>query len=124
MNEQTLKSKITVYRLPWNLSYRDDREEWFLDRAEGISYASPLEGEQAAEEAFHLTNAPLECLDERQQDLLGELNFKGPSLSVGDVVRVESYIKQHSTPAEYYICKSFGWEKFDGNVIQLIKHLI
>lgn len=117
------KTTVTVYRLPWNLSYSSDRELWHRDRTPGISYTSELEGEAAAEEAFHLTNAPEDYLEEGQKALLKSLEFKGPSLSVGDIVRIEQYPKQHSTPAEYYLCKSFGWEKYDKDVISLIKHL-
>ena len=116
-----MKSTVTLYRLPWNPSNIKNREEWFAERVLGLSYVSKLKGEAAAEEAFHLTNAPTECLTEAQQEMLGLLDFKGPSLSVGDVVRVEAYPKQHSTPAEYYLCKSYGWEKYQGDVINLIK---
>jgi hypothetical protein len=118
-----MKSIVSVYKLPWNSSYSSDREEWYKDRESGISYLSELRGEAAAEEAFHLTNAPTEYLTESQQEMLKALDFKGPSLSVGDIVRVEQYPKQHSTPAEYYLCKSFGWEKYEKDVIPLIKHL-
>lgn len=118
-----MKSRVVIYRLPFNLSYSEDRENWFRDRESGLSYKSALLGEEAAEEAFHITNAPEEVLTDEQKSLLKDLNFKGPSLSVGDVVRVEPYIKKHSTPAEYYMCKSFGWEKYSGDIIRLLKHL-
>ena len=117
-----MKSIITVYKLPWNELHFDQREEWFQDREQGIVYTSKLSGEKAAEEAFHLTNASEEHLTEAQRGLLKFLEFKGPSLSVGDIVRVEEYPKLHSGPAEYYLCKPYGWEKFQGDVIQLIKH--
>lgn len=118
-----MKSRVTIYRLPWSLEYRYERENWFQNRAQGITFDSLQEGEKAAEEAFHLTNAPLECLEDEQKELLEKLQFKGPSLSVGDVVCIEPYVKKHSTPCEYYLCQSFGWEKFEGDVIELIKHL-
>jgi hypothetical protein len=117
-----MKSTVTIYRRPWQLEILDNRENWYQDREDGLTYVSDLQGEAAAEEAFHLTNAPTDCLNENQQEMLSLLNYKGPSLSVGDVVRVEQYPKQHSTPADYYLCKSFGWEKYEGDVIQLIKH--
>lgn len=117
-----MKSVVTVYKLPWNELHFDQREEWFQDREQGISYTSKLSGEKAAEEAFHLTNAPDDSLTESQKSLLKFLEFKGSSLSVGDVVRVEQYLGSRSVPAEYYMCKSFGWEKFDGNIIELLKH--
>lgn len=116
-----MKSTVSLYRLPWNASNVKCREEWYAERALGLSYVSDLKGEAAAEEAFHLTNAPTECLTESQQEMLRILDFKGPSLSVGDIVRVEDYPKKHSTPAEYYLCKSFGWEKYKGDVINLLK---
>jgi hypothetical protein len=117
-----MKTVVTIYKLPWTISFNDAREEWFQDRTQGITYTSLLNGEQAAEEAFHLTNAPEDCLTAEQKELLKTLNFKGPSLSVGDIVRVDQYPKPHSTPAEYYLCKSFGWEKFNGDIIRLIGH--
>ena len=115
------KSFITVYQQPWNNRNWDSRVEWFVDREEKISYKSALTGEEAAEETFHLTNAPEEMLDEDQKNLLKKLKFKGPSLSVGDIVRVEPIVRT-SLP-EYYLCKSFGWEKFEGDTITLLKHL-
>ena len=119
------KSIVTCYRLPWGLDYHAVREEWFIDRKEHITFHSELKGEKAAEEAFHLTNAPEEILSESQQDILKELDFKGPSLSVGDIVRVAPYLQNaKSKLPEYYLCKSFGWEKFKGSTIQLIKHLM
>jgi hypothetical protein len=118
-----MKSTVTLYRRPWSSSSFEDREKWFVEREVGLAYVSDLEGEAAAEEMFHLTNAPSEMLTESQKEMLKLLHFKGPSMSVGDIVRVESYPKQHSTPAEYYLCKSFGWEKYEKNVIDLIKHL-
>jgi hypothetical protein len=118
-----MKSVVTVYKFYWTEETFNKREEWFQDREQGIVYTSKLSGEKAAEEVFHLTNAPEECLTEAQKSLLQFLEFKGPSLSVGDIVRVEEYPKYHSGPAEYYLCKSFGWEKFQGDVIELMKWL-
>lgn len=119
------KFHITLLRLPWTTSYFKDREKWFIDREYGMSYYTDLSGQEAAEEAFHLTNAPLELLSEEQKQILKEENFKGPSLSVGDIVRVESVIrlKNNSFP-EYYLCKSFGWEKYNDDPIFLLKHLL
>jgi len=119
-----IKYNITVYRAPWNsVAHFEDRENWFVVREPGFSYKSKHAGEEAAEEAFHLTNAPDECLEEDQKQLLKEQNFKGPSLSVGDVVRVEPVVRGFKLP-EYYLCKSFGWEKYCGDTIQLLKHLL
>lgn len=99
------------------------RDNWYIERQSGFSYQSKFEGEKAAEEAFHLTNAPDDCLEEDQKQILIDQNFKGPCLSVGDVVRVESSVKGSMMP-EYYLCKSFGWEKYKGNVIELLKYLL
>ena len=115
------KSLITVYQESWNNRNWFSREQWFVDREEKISYKSALTGKEAAEEVFHLTNAPEEMLDENQKNLLKKLNFKGPSLSVGDIVRVEPIVRT-SLP-EYYLCKSVGWEKFEGDTITLLKYL-
>lgn len=107
------KNNVTVYRRNWTAHTFKNREEWYVDRVKTISYKTELEGEAAAEEAFHLTNAPKECLTEQQNELAKQLDFHGPSLSVGDVVRVESCIRVpgDNLIPEYYLCKSFGWEK-------------
>lgn len=113
---------VTLFRLDWSLGYSyEKREEWFLNRTEGMSYLTKKDGKKAAEEAFHLTNAPDECLTAKQKTLLRSLDFKGPSLSVGDIVKVTDVVKKKESV--YYMCKSFGWEKFSGDVISLLKHL-
>jgi len=118
------KFNVTLFRLPWTTSHFEDREKWFMNREPGMSYYTDLSGEQAAEEAFHLTNAPSELLTEEQKQILKNENFKGPSLSVGDVIRVESVLRmnKNSLP-EYYLCKSFGWEKYNADSISLLKFL-
>lgn len=119
-----LKSNVTVYRLSFtNLTRFDDRENWYMARDPGFSYQSKFTGEEAAEEAFHLTNAPDDCLDDEQKEIIKEQQFKGPSMSVGDVVRVEPIVKGSKMP-DYYLCKSFGWEKYGGDIIQLLKYLL
>lgn len=117
------KSIVTIFRRPWDAGSYATREKWFQERTEALSYPSELEGEKAAEEAFHLTNAPEEYLEEAQKDLLKILDFKGPSLSVGDIVRVESVVRGSKKP-EYFLCKSIGWEKYEADPIQLLKHLV
>jgi hypothetical protein len=116
-----IKSTIAIYRLPWSEDYHAVREDWFIDREEILLYPSEQTGEAAAEEAFHLTNAPEEILTENQKAIISMNNFKGPSLSVGDIVKVTSYPRIPSELPEYYLCKSYGWEKFTGNPIQLLK---
>ena len=119
------KNQVTVFRLPWTTSHFDDREKWFVGRESGMSYYTDLEGEKAAEETFHLTNAPENLLTEDQKNILKEQNFKGHSLSAGDIVRVESVIRlPNNAFPEYYLCKSFGWEKYNDDPISLLKHLL
>lgn len=120
--KKPIKSIITIYKLPFNLEYSNDRENWYRSRVEGLTYFSKLKGEEAAEEAFHITNAPEELLNEEQQTLLKMMDFKGPSLSVGDVVRIDPYVKKRSTGAQYYLCKSVGWEPYKSDVIELLKY--
>jgi hypothetical protein len=117
------KNEVTLYRLPWGMTcdYKN-RENWYQHRTSGMIYYTDLEGEKAAEEAFHLTNAPEECLSDEHKKLLLEQNFKGSSLSVGDVVRVESVLRGYCL-ADYYLCKSFGWEKFEGDRLKFLGYL-
>jgi hypothetical protein len=121
----TKKFNVTLFRLPWTTSHFEDREKWFIGRESGMSYYTDLGGEEAAEEAFHLTNAPESLLTDDQKEILSEQNFKGPSLSTGDIVRVESVVRlRNNAFPEYYLCKSYGWEKYNDDPIQLLRHLI
>jgi len=117
-------SKITIFQRPWTEKNISTRTEWFQQRREILSYKSTFCGESAAEEAFEITNAPKECLNEQKQILQKSLNYRGPSLSVGDIVRVEPTIRDGKNLPQYFMCKSFGWEKFNGDIIQLLRHLI
>ncbi len=67
----------------------------------GVTFTTDKEGEDAAEEAFDLTNNPSRDVDRR---IAGFVNHR--NLSTGDVVRVIGY-----DDVADYICKSFGWEK-------------
>lgn len=58
------------------------------------TYEWPMSGEEAAEEAFDLTNNP-----SREDERLEEYGH-GRSVSTGDVVEVDG-VK--------YVCLSFGW---------------
>lgn len=117
------KNEVTLYRLQWGMvcDYKN-RENWYQPRISGMIYYTDLEDEKAAEEAFHLTNAPEECLSEEHKNLLSKQNFKGPCLSVGDVVRVEPVLRGYCL-ANYYLCKSFGWEKYEGDRLKLLRYL-
>ena len=109
------KNNIAIYQRTWTPYSFKNREEWFVDRKKTLTYKTKLEGEAAAEEAFELTNAPEDYLSEEQQEVVRQLNFQGPSLSVGDVVRVESCIRvpgDNNVP-EYYLCLSAGWSKLN-----------
>ena len=117
-----IKSTVTIYRLPWSVESHKIREEWFADRREVFLYHSELEGEKAAEEAFHITNAPDECLTDDQKAIINMNDFYGPSLSVGDVVRVKPTTTNNTLP-DYYLCKSFGWERYEGDIISLLRHM-
>ena len=118
-----IRSTVAIFRLPWSTEHHKIREDWFQDREEVFVYHSTKEGEQAAEEAFHITNAPDECLDDNQKAILKINQFKGPSLSVGDVVKVTTYPRNPDDLPKYYLCKSFGWEEFVGDRIQLLRHM-
>lgn len=74
---------------------------WDLPRKFVAYWYTNLEGEAAAEEAFHILNAPDEYLTEEHLQMKGEYNH--PSLSVGDVVRVIN------TEDREYLCASTGW---------------
>ena len=118
-----IKSTVAIYKLPWSKDYHNVREDWSIDREEVFLFPSEQDGEAAAEEAFHITNAPDECLTDEQKGIIAMNDFKGPSMSVGDVVKVTSYPRIPSEMPDYYLCKSYGWEKFTGNTIQLLKHM-
>lgn len=123
-NLNMLKSKVTVYRLPWaSVSSISNRENWFTPRETYFNFNSSLVAEAAAEEAFIITNAPAEVLNSRQKRIIK--NFHGPSMSVGDVVKVDRYLRQQGDTyvPEYYLCKSFGWEKYNDCNIELNKYI-
>jgi len=120
-----LKSTITIYKYPWSpVRFLSDRENWFQERESIFSFNCLLEGEEAAEFAFHVTNCPYDMLEEEFKSIVK--NFHGPSASVGDIVKVDRYMRQpgDNHVPEYYLCKSVGWEKYDDCVIELNKYLL
>jgi len=74
--------------------------DWSLPRTHAYTYLTDKKGQEAAEEAFHIFNAPADLLEEWQQFIQQGYTF--PSLSVGDLVEVNG---------EDYLCCSVGWEK-------------
>jgi hypothetical protein len=76
--------------------------DWSLPRRHAFTYYTDKDGERAAEQAYHITNAPESILNEFEQHI-AEL-FRATrtmSLSVGDVVRVGDEVE--------YLCASEGW---------------
>jgi hypothetical protein len=119
------KNIVTIYSLHWDAEYLSKRERWFVDRKEAFSYQTNRNGESAAEHAFHITNASEDYLTEEDQLIITN-NFSHstlPSVKTGDIIKVESIIRGTNLP-DYYLCKPHGWEKFDGDRIQLIRHLL
>jgi hypothetical protein len=74
--------------------------DWDVPRKQTLVYSTLKKGETAAEEAFHLLNAPLDLLSPWQRDIVRD--HRSHSLSVGDVVEVDG---------EKYLCASRGWIK-------------
>lgn len=77
--------------------------DWDLPRKHTFTYFTDKDGEAAAEEAYHITNAPGEYLESEFEQHIAE-QFRATrtmSLSVGDVVRVGDRVE--------YLCASQGW---------------
>lgn len=77
---------------------------WNLPRKHTYTYFSSKHGEAAAEECYHILNAPDSMLNDFEQDIAAEAHSKAfdmHSLSVGDVVRVGDAME--------YLCASEGW---------------
>ena len=74
--------------------------DWSLPRMHAYTYLTECKGSDAAEQAFHIFNAPESMLEEWQKYIAR--GYKGPSLSVGDVVEVDGV---------EYLCCSVGWKK-------------
>jgi hypothetical protein len=76
---------------------------WDLPRNHRYTYLTEAKGSNAAEQAFHIFNAPVDWLEEWQRYIAQ--NYTGPSLSVGDIVEVDGV---------EYLCSSIGWQTRDG----------
>jgi hypothetical protein len=112
---------ITVYKILDEEASLEERENWFLPREESFSYKTNLFGERAAEEAFYLANTSIEKYTSVQKIIFEKVKTPQMSLLNGDIVRVETPFKPKGTPAEYFLCVKTGWEKYTGDVIQLLK---
>jgi hypothetical protein len=99
-------NKVTINLQVFEPGIRGFQAEWDRPRKPTFRYGSDKVGEAAAEEAFFLTNAPLELLSKDQVNIIK--HYKGHSLSVGDSVTVE-YSDTNTT--EEYLCDSIGWKK-------------
>ena len=95
MNKVTLKVQDYTGR-------NNFTSDWNLPRTDKHSYETEMSGEDAADEAFRITNCP--WLSEDEISKLG--SYRGPSLSVGDVVQIES---EDGTTEQYLVC-GCGWE--------------
>jgi len=99
---------VRLYIQDSTRSSRDQRytATWDMPRNLAHSYKTHKNGEAAAEEAFHITNAPREFLSEEELAQVGAYEYKA-SLSVGDVVEVSSADASH---IEEFLCAGNGWE--------------
>ena len=62
-------------------------------------------GKKAAEQMFHICNAPEELLEDWERFIAEKFRKLGNySLSVGDVVEVKG---------EQFLCESFGWKELE-----------
>jgi len=97
-------AKVTIFLKPiamMGMMFYDKKvipvvREHLPDYKNVCTFEHDKSGEEAAEEAFDLTNNP-ERQDEREQKY-----GRGQSLSSGDVVDVDG---------EKFLCMSFGWAK-------------
>ena len=97
-------NQVTVLLAPTNLMsefyFSKDQQQLALDNLASYEAREPFfcdyEGEEAAEEAFDLTNNP------SRQDERENLYGRYRSVSVGDIVQVNE---------ERFLCMSCGWEK-------------
>lgn len=82
--------------------YQYFTSDWSLPRKHRYTYLTDAKGMGAAEEAFCIFNAPKDWLKEWQKDIA--LSYKGPSVSVGDIVEVDGV---------EYLCTSSRWQTRD-----------
>ena len=76
--------------------------DWTLPRKHAFTYYTDKDGEEAAQQCFHITNAPESILNDFEKHIAELFRAtKTMSLSVGDVVRVGDRVE--------YLCASEGW---------------
>jgi hypothetical protein len=75
-----------------------------------LNFLYKKSAEDCADLAFFITNAPEECLPEKQKrwarSLFRRHAYKGPSLSVGDIVRVTDCDTGYTKTLR---CEPSGW---------------
>lgn len=96
----TVKLFVQDYKETQLKGLRGFEENWELPRKIALQFETELTGEAAAEQAFHLTNAPEEMF-EGQERIMVE-SYRGPSMSVGDIAEVDGV---------EYLCAGIGWKK-------------
>ena len=96
-----MKHSIQLHTQDWHSLGNRDKDGWDKDRKLAFSYEveSELDPEGLAEQAFHITNAPTEFIPEELRFVREQ--YRGPSLSVGDVVVVDG---------KEFLCAGCGWE--------------
>jgi len=110
--------KVTTYHVPVTFSVEhESRKKWFIDRDEGITYKTDTPFTQILFEVIRVTHSA-------ELELQPVKSLEGTRIPItqGDIVRIEIPHKPHGVPADYYMRTESDWLKFDGNVIQLLKH--
>lgn len=85
--------------------------EWDVATRHGWSfdlYKSVWNGKEEARDDYDLLEYLYEVFNERRPT-----DFKGHSLSVGDIVKV------HETDDTYYYCDTFGWKDISESVVAI-----
>lgn len=97
-------NQVRIYVQDYNATLDGGRRffeaDWDLPRKHVYTYLTDAKGQEAAEEAFHIFNAPESMLKEWQKFIAK--GYSGPSLSVGDLVEVDG---------KDYLCCSVGWKR-------------
>jgi hypothetical protein len=118
--------QVTLFQTTYTPFLRKEENPWGIQRQRTATFLLEIKPtqtswEDAAEEAFHITNAPESLLSEEQQAIEQAVRpHLTHSLSTGDVVQVT-----HPHGTEFYLCRSSGWEKArPDNLEALFDHLV